>query len=256
MSEFSNPGSFRDAVAIRTMRIFDSCSDKDCLEDLPVTFSDPCAVQAVNSAANAKCRCVEVVNATFGIDQIPYNCGFFAVDITYTFAVDIDLYNCTNTVATTVSGYACFNKKVILFGSETTAKTFSSDTEADTTRRGCCDNATLPVASVSVVDPIALDTKLVCRKKPHNGCYKEDGDLAVMQGPGGVEKAVLVTIGMFSIVEMSRPVSLLVPTYEYSVPGKSCTDSATDTPCELFEKICFPTDEFFPKSLSASDCNC
>lgn len=255
MSEFSNAsGGVRDAVPIETMRIFDSCSDKDCLEDLAVTFQSGNDQQVINNATMVKCRCAEVINATFSVDQIPYNCGFYTIDITYTFAVDIDAYTCNSAVPTTVTGYCCFSKKVILYGSETSAKTFSSDTEADTTRRGCCDTATMPVASVSVVDPIALDTKLICRKK-HGCCYKETDDAAVLQA-NATEKGVLVTIGMFSIVSLKRPVTLLVPTYEYSVPSKSCTDNATDTPCELFEKLCFPCDEFFPRSLSDADDNC
>ena len=37
MAEFStNPYGFKEAVTIEAERIFDSCSDRDCLEDLEV----------------------------------------------------------------------------------------------------------------------------------------------------------------------------------------------------------------------------
>ena len=40
MSDMTNKGCFKDAVCIETQRIFDSCQDKDCLEDLEVVFTD------------------------------------------------------------------------------------------------------------------------------------------------------------------------------------------------------------------------
>ena len=35
-----NSGNFKEAVCIDTSRIYDSCSDKDCLEDLRVYFTN------------------------------------------------------------------------------------------------------------------------------------------------------------------------------------------------------------------------
>ena len=36
----ANSNCFREAVCIETQRVFDSCSNKDCLEDLEVVFSE------------------------------------------------------------------------------------------------------------------------------------------------------------------------------------------------------------------------
>lgn len=41
--ECENGAALKEAVCIDAMRIYDSCSDKDCLEDLRVLF--PAAVQ-------------------------------------------------------------------------------------------------------------------------------------------------------------------------------------------------------------------
>ena len=92
MSELLNNGCFKEAVCIEAMRIFDSCSDKDCLEDLEVTFSTVEDRAKVERANYIKAKCVEVINATFTIDAIPFNKGFFTVDITYTFKVDIETF--------------------------------------------------------------------------------------------------------------------------------------------------------------------
>ena len=54
-----------------------------------------------------------------------------------------------------------------------------------------------------------------------------------------------VTIGLFIIVQMVRNVQMLIPAYDFCVPEKECVASS-DNPCELFRRIDFPTDQFFP----------
>lgn len=51
MADFgTNPCGFKEAVTIEAQRIFDSCSDRDCLEDLEVTFPDYESNRLVNEA--------------------------------------------------------------------------------------------------------------------------------------------------------------------------------------------------------------
>ncbi len=230
MSEFKPNNCFKEAVCIEAMRVFDSCSSQDCLEDLELTFCDPCMQELINSASYIKCKCVEVVNTTFGIDPVPFNKGFFTVDLTYTFKVDLDVYHANCSTPQFATGTTTFSKKVILFGSDGNTKHFSSDDPiCDPTPKGCC-YPNLPKASVSVVEPICLDTKLVPISSEN------------------CTKTVLVTIGMFAIVQLQRAVPILIPAYDYCIPNKECSTN-TDSPCELFEKINFPTSEFFPRSL-------
>ena len=238
MSEFKANNSFKEAVCIEAMRVFDSCSSQDCLEDLELSFNDPCAQELIDSASYIKTKCVEVVNTTFTIDPVPFNNGFYTVDLTYTFKVELEVYCHEHHSPKYVSGTTTFSKKVILFGSSGNTKRFSSDDREHKKRNDdCCFDENLPVATVSVVEPISLDTKLVNSAKcPDN-------------------KDVLVTIGMFSIVQLQRPVPLLIPVYDYCIPDKECSTN-TDSPCELFNRIEFPTDEFFPKGLESDDDNC
>ena len=58
-------------------------------------------------------------------------------------------------------------------------------------------------------------------------------------------KIVLVTLGIFTIVQLVRNVQMLVPVYDYCMPCKECCPT-TDNPCDLFKKMCFPVNEFFP----------
>ncbi len=253
-----NLSCFKEAVCIDAMKIFDSCSDKDCLEDLPVSFSQS-GQQLVNNSCYVKSSCTEVDSVSFAIEPVPFHSGFFAVDITYTFKVYVDVFPTANCAPTQVVGTSAFTKKVILFGSDGHTKTFCSDSVAKfDSNDGCCCScrSTIPTACVSVVDPIVLDIKQTCR--PIHGAPTAEVCLNCCQPCEDVckscQKYVYVTIGMFSIVQLQRRVPLLVPTYEYCLPQKECT-SNTDSPCELFDKLDFPVSEFFPRSLDDS-CGC
>lgn len=263
----TNSNGFKEAVCIEVQRIFDSCSDRDCLENLELIFDVPAAYQAIECAAFVKTRCVEVVSTFFSIEPVPFNKGFFSVDITYTFNAEVEVYQSTCTSPSVFTGHTTFNKKVLLYGSDGNTKYFSSTDECGATQiNGCCSCFTnLPKASVSVVEPICLDCKIVCKRPctPKHDCVcgvsyeccppvlANDGQ-AETKAPPRSQKTVVITIGMFSIVSLSRAVPLLIPAYDYCVPQKECSNSS-DSPCELFDKISFPTDEFFPRSLN--DCS-
>ncbi len=103
MSEANSCGGFNNSVCIEVMRVFDSCSDKDCLEDLEVLFSSPCDIETIETASFIKCKCVEVINTVFGIEPVPFNRGFYAVDITYTFSVEIEAFEGTACASKTVT---------------------------------------------------------------------------------------------------------------------------------------------------------
>ena len=66
------------------------------------------------------------------------------------------------------------------------------------------------------------------------------------------EKAVFATIGIFSIVQITREVQMLIPAYDYCIPEKECI-TTTDSPCELFSRIEFPMNEFFPPRMDCED---
>ena len=254
MSDFKgNPNCFKEAVCIEAQRIYDSCSDKDCLEDLEVIFTDGTTKTIIENAAFIKSKCVEVVNTYFTIEPVPSNKGFYSIDITYIFNVVLEAFTSATTPPQTCSGTTQFCKKVILYGSDGNAKLFSSDDIVTPTPIGC-GNQNLPTATVQVVEPIVLDCKLVTKSHHHHGCHDcccppeilQEGTMPPPHPPS--HKEVFITVGMFSIISLQRPVSMLIPAYDFCIPHKDCSTS-NDSPCELFEKIKFPADEFFPPSL-------
>ena len=65
----ANSNNFREAVCIEAQRIFDSCSDKDCLEDLEVIFTDGAAKTIIDNATFIKCKNVEVKTHILQLSQ-------------------------------------------------------------------------------------------------------------------------------------------------------------------------------------------
>ena len=246
LQELENRDYFKEAVCIDAMRIYDSCSDKDCIEDIRVLFG--AAQQGmVDSATNVRIKDVSVLTVYLDLQPIPFNRGFYSVDMTFFFDVTCELFGGPTSCPVPVSGVSVFNKKVILYGSEGNVKMFSS---------GDCgegidlqDSRVLPKATVQVAEPIALSARLcgpLATCEPY--CRIPESISALYGGP--LETApqrnnVYATIGLFTIVQIARGVQMMVPAYDFCIPEKECVTSGDD-PCDLFQRIEFPTDAFFP----------
>ena len=250
---------FKEAVCIDAQRVYDSCSDKDCIEDIRVLF--PAARQSlVDSATNVRVREVNVITVYIDLQPIPFNKGFYSVDMTFFFDVCLDLFGGTASCPVPINGVAIFNKKVVLYGSEGNVKLFTSGCSIDDVQAE--DARVLPKATVQVAQPVALSARLCehsacgcepyCRI-PESICQRYGGDFDSCPQ----KNTVYVTIGLFIIVQMVRNVQMLIPAYDFCVPEKECVASS-DNPCELFRRIDFPTSEFFPPKSTdlGGPCNC
>ena len=205
MADFgTNPCGFKEAVTIEAQRIFDSCSDRDCLEDLEVTFADYESNLRVNEATYAKARCAQVTSVFFSVEPIPFNKGFYSVDITYTFDVEIELAPSAAAQTTTVHGSATFTKKVILYGSDGGTKYFTSTDNGAVSVTGCSYNNP-PKATLAVADPIVLNIRLV--SIPAMNCCTDATCEQTVVSPA--RKMIYVTLGVFSIVSLARNIKLL-----------------------------------------------
>lgn len=244
MSEYKKrPDFFKEAVSIETQRIFDTCSERDCICDLPVCLDQGCCLTECMNIV--KTRCADVSSVCIAVDPVPFKDGYFSVDITYTFSLAMDAYEntCTDECCT-LSGTAVWNKRVILYGANGDIKTFSSDDPISSEEKDtcCCRIINKPKVTVNVVTPIALETKIDC-KKIKTSCSCDPVHV----------KGIYVTLGLFSVIQLTRPVSLLIPTYDYCIPGKECCSPA-ESPCEIFSKLDFPTEQFFPRSVIEKIC--
>lgn len=147
--ELENQDFFKDAVCIDAMRIYDSCADKECLEDLRVLFC-PERQAMVDNATSVRIKDVEVLSVYLDLQPIPFNKGFYSVDMTFFFEVTVDLFGGPNTCPTSVCGVSIFNKKVVLYGSEGNVKVYSSGECGEELHLG--EDRVLPKATVHVAE--------------------------------------------------------------------------------------------------------
>lgn len=80
--------NFREAVCVHTDKIYDSCMDKDCLENVRVYLTS-CGQDIVDRAINVKCTKAEVIWVFTDIEAVPFNRGFYSVDLKYFFKVTL-----------------------------------------------------------------------------------------------------------------------------------------------------------------------
>ncbi|MBP0989391.1 MAG: hypothetical protein IK134_01745 [Oscillospiraceae bacterium] len=221
------------AVPVRLDRVFDSCSDKDCITNLQVMLEN--GAELPPQYTSVKTRCVSIDDICMSVEPIPFNRGYYTVDITYTFGVELLCYARNCEAPAVLRGMASASKSVILYGSESSTKTFFSTGAriGDTDR--CCDTVNLPTACCQCVDPIALETRISVLPP----VIPPDG------APPVPRRAVVLTLGVFSVVELTRPVTMSAAAYPYQVPTKTCSGD-TDSPCEVFSRLNFPTEEFVP----------
>ena len=247
-----------EAVCIDTKRIFDSCVSKDCLEDLRVTFFSK-SQRLIDEAVTVKTRdcCIEEVS--IDVEEVPFNRGFYSVDITFYFKLCFDTYAAPCTTPQVAVGFARFNKKCILFGSNGDVKVFVSNPVSEATDCPVAPQYTNPVAKVQAVDPVVLSTDIcdscdcnisVCSSFPQSILNSVEDTMPSC----GASKAILVTLGLFSIVQMERDAQILIPAYDYCIPDRECNCN-TSNPCETFQGIDFPVKparNFFDYLLSFS----
>ena len=249
----SDERRIREAVCIHTKKIFDFCKDKDCIEDLRVYPTRGCQ-EVIDRAVSVKAGCAELLYAYIDVEPVTFNRGFYTVDVRYFYRITADAFvGAARPVE--ITGLAVFDKRVILFGSEGSAKVFTS------TGKNCGSHiqglpaTTAPTAVVESVDPIILGMKLVevCQCRHNDNCCEIPPAVCACFPEelvtGGDVHRLFVTLGQFSIIRLERDTQLLMPAYDYCMPEKDCDcgcDCRQEDPCELFRKVQFPVGEFFP----------
>ena len=140
----------REAVCIHTKKIYSSCRDKDCVEDLRV-FPTRTSQGYIENAFSIRPKSAELLYAGVNVEEITFNRGYYTVDVTYFYRVTGE---CVPN-AKTVTGLCVFNKRVILFGSEGSVKVYTSDGEITT-------QADQPVGVVEAFDPVGGAAVCLC----------------------------------------------------------------------------------------------
>lgn len=239
----------KEAVCVHTKKVYDSCRDKDCREDIRVylTREGQCLL---DKSVGVRGRRAELLWVSTELEPVNFNRGFYTIDVRYFYRITAEV-SCTGMRPQEIQGLAVYDKRVMLFGSEGNAKIFTSGMQLS---ENTIMKSNLPTAVVEVVEPILLSMRVAdacnCPREPECGtldvpraicgCFSDE-----LITPDG-DKRLYVTLGQFSIIKLERDSQLLMPAYDFCIPDKECTASVDEDPCALFKRISFPTDEFFP----------
>ena len=241
-------------VCIDTKRVLDCCRDRDCFEDVRV-YLTTYGEEVIANATNVRTRCAKLISAYVGVDEVPFNRGFYQVTVRYYIKVEVEA--CLGIGRSqNVTGIAVVEKDVILYGGEGRVVSYSSGTGG-----GYCDmcdknnvGTNDPTAVVETVDPIVLSTKIMdnscgcnqccdCCEIPESVCGCIDGEL--VRNCHDNTPHLYISLGIFSVIRIERRAQILVQATDYSVPDKECVSASNDdNPCALFNSMPFPVNQF------------
>lgn len=260
--ERSASAQLRQSTCVHAQKILDSCINKDCVENLRV-YLTPESQSALDTATGVKARCCELLYAYIDVQPIPYNRGHHTVDVTFYYQILGDITQ-VGARPTSMNGLAVFSKRVVLSGGVSEAKTFSSD--AANLTADILSGCVRPTAVVEVIDPMILSATVLEGPNVAN----PDPALAEIPAPimeyfGGTvaqqdeAKKLYVTLGQFSTIRLERDSQLRIYDCTSCIPSKECCDDpgCAESPCDMFSRIAFPTEAFFPEETqNRSDCCC
>ncbi len=231
-----------DSVNVHTSKIYDACRDKDCIEDLRV-YPTISSQAIIDSAFSVRPESATLLFADVNVDEISFNRGYYTVDVTYFYKITGQTFP----GGAPIIGLAVFDKRVILYGSEGSVKTFSSGTDI---RTGLANGRESPIAVVEAVDPIALNLRVGDTAGGGSELRSIPDEILELIGEelnlSGTGKPLYVTLGQFSIIRLERDAQVTLPGAESFYPTRECVGSSDDDPCTLFSRVRFPMDEFFP----------
>ena len=258
----ANHHEIRESTCIHTRKIYDSCQAKDCVEDLrlyPVCSSQP----IIDGAMSLRAGRATLLYVYMDVQPVGLGRGFYTVDMRFFYKITAEATaGCAKTAP--ITGLAIFDKRSILFGSEGRSKRFTSEDSCKKLDNDILPyDENLPTAICEAVDPLILSMRLVdCCSRPQCCC-----DLPISEIPKGIlsafdeeinfcdsgAKRIYCTLGQFSILYMERDSQLLIPMYDYCMPGKECnSEPCDDDPCDVFQQVDFPVSDFFPPNTSDS----
>ena len=248
----------RDTVAIETNRILDSCRDRDCFEDVRVFLTDV-GNEIIEHTSSVRVKDSCIAWAFVGIDPVRFNSGFYTV--TVRFYIKLTLEACVGAGRSQeFDGVAVVEKNVVLYGGESNVSVFKSNPDANdfcSIPEPCCGKKNVPTAVVEVVEPIILSARIAEVKSDcccNCCCCADDLPESITSHINGVltdgrdvERVLIVSIGLFSVVRIVRPAQYLISATEYAVPDKECRPDENASPCCVFNSMPFPTHEFSPR---------
>ena len=255
-SPFGSGGN-GETVCIDTLRVLDSCRDRDCYENVRVFLSD-FGQEIIEHTTSVRANRAKILWTYVGVDPIRFNQGFYQVNVR--FYIKVEMEACMGIGRNQeFCGIAVVEKRVVLYGSTGNVSIYRSDPSVGPCDLGNSDNysTNVPTAVVEVVEPVLLSARVA---EPGCACCCACCCSDIPAGiasaiPGALNdddgrNALLVSLGIFSVVRIERPAQYLISATDYCVPDKECRGTEEGDPCSLFRQMAFPVSEFCPPSLA------
>lgn len=242
---------------IDTYRVYDSCIGQECLRGLRFCTTD--TNQAIlNTATALRIREISVLWVQILTEEVPFRTGYYNITARYYFRITLDA--CQGLAAPqTVTGLACYDKNVILYGGEGAVSTFYSDTQEAFCGTAADYSSVLnrpgtPRVVVEVATPVGLEVDLVdgnpddgvlcCQNLPTELAEQFEGSFT---GDFDILQSAYITLGIFTILRVERPAQLTVASADNCFPDKTCEgDGVFTDACTLFNSMAFPYEQFAP----------
>lgn len=245
------PWQENGACCIDTYRIFDSCRNQSCLEEMRLFFT-PEGQKSVDEARTISVRDAELIHVGIQTEEMPFHKGYYQIRLRYFFCATLSC--ALGAKEESVHGVCTWDDSMILFGGEGGARSFCSQGTPSFQKK-----KEAPLVVVEAVEPVALRLNVLPKESAAGfglctlaaAEYPEEiaSSLAgPLEGCAG-EKICFLSLGLFSTVRIQRPIQLVVPACDYCIPEKRCEyDLPCTDPCSLFLSMDFPVKNFYPDS--------
>lgn len=242
-------------------KIFDQCRKQICLT--------PCILGPARSS-RASTACSEILQegdiivppinaASVTMDDLSlckvlitkkkenaFRTGYWDVEAKFVFCYTLTFRDSDCNFITCKCATSVYTMQITLFGSVGSDTAMATDLiNAEGVSTSCGPFVSVEAKAAGLAAELKLTPRCNC------GC-----DCCCDDTVTEVPTAVCVTIGLFAIIRLFRPVNMLVRSYGCCVPNEcSGTDSATNV-CDFFNSLSFPSDMFCPPTFNELEKKC
>ncbi len=254
-------------------KIYDQCRAQICLTPAmlgparALTSMNPCMCQGYDQGEiivpPVTSTSVSINNFQIGSITIlskkpnPFRNGFWDVEIKFVFTYTLVFRNACNADLAQINAFSVYKTKVTLYGACASDVVTATDLFGQCAQPAECG----PFVTVEAKGVgLAAELRFPCCCDCNCGCNDNE------ESP----TAVNVTLGLFAIYKIFRPVNLCVESSGFCIPEEcACASngvSAVDNPCDFFDSLEFPLNIFAPpescgfagckKTMPAKKCGC
>jgi hypothetical protein len=230
---------------ILALKIYDSCRCKNCLTPSDLGPAMSLGGEPVHPPENARSVSIEDLNISritiLSKEPNKFKKGFYDIEIQYDFDYHLRYVSRGGTEIGVIPATNSFTQRAGLFGSVGAEVAMATDFIAG-------GLTTLGGEPYVAVEAKAIGLAAEIR---HDFCHgKHHGHGSALESVESHHhhrnrSHVFVTIGLFAMVKLFRPVSLLVESRGFVIPD-SCGNIIPPNPCDFFDELDFPIDTFSP----------